>query len=206
MDTYCYNLTIQSNIAKYAGTIGIRTNKPVGQQDYLLAKQIMQKTYVSLANDTSAKVKNIAPVTSPGSIYALQNSLTIARPFGGNESDRVVYVMPVGGVRVTLLLKGSDTENSDGDDAYVLFVPGNIINIDCSGQAVIDLLKQITSEYLERCYGDCKINTWRDIAKIPVWFTEPYGVRIEPMENFMTISVAKDAPILTPETNTEGKQ
>lgn len=194
MDAYCYNLTIQSNIAKHAGSVSVRTNKPIDLQNYTLAEQIMRRTYVHLANDRSAAVKGITPITSFGAMNALQNELSIARPFGRDDEERFVYIMPVGSTRVTLVLKGPENESSD--ETYMLFAPSNIVAIDCTGQATLDLLKQIAGEYMSRCPGGYKINTWQDIVKIPIWFTEPFGVRIESSESLVTISVNKTDAVL----------
>ena len=91
------------------------------------------------------------------------------------------YIHPSGSSHFELTLKNPAT----GISEHTTFVgPSNIINLDCDGQAVTELIKQVTREYLA-AQDISRQPLWIDFLNIPNDFLKVYGIAKLPKPDTM---------------------
>ena len=140
-------------------------------------------------------IKNIRPLLSD----SIQG---FSIRFHNAEYNFDWYTYPEGECRVMLHRHDENTGENLAND---FIVPCNVVNADCTGDAVKNLFEQIAEEYVE---AHCLYNSpefasfnWHDFINIPEHFMKKYGVR--PIANpdiMCDITVAANKPIVPKET------
>lgn len=141
-------------------------------QEQMMATILQKKDSFILDFDYSSvqpgDIKQITPLQS-GNIHGYTVRLH------NEQYDFDFYTYPEGSVRIILHRHDPNTGENLSNE---FCAPSNIVNMDCTGQALTNLFRQIAQEYIEENHLDASTFTWHDFINIPVTFTKRYGVGI----------------------------
>ena len=186
MEMYYYRVFTKTNGAPIKTSIG-------PDIDLDRAIKILHNTYDTTFDTTNAFV---APVTDQAETKLIDEQLPIR--IKGFKAEYYIRGDTADVVTVTCVLHRATT-----GETYIcdVTVPCAIANMDCTGEAIQDLLTQIANDYWATDEGKSLYPngiTWNEATNLPDAFLKRYGVTIEPIDTYAVINVAMDKLIAGP--------